>query len=394
MNLEEKISKISLQLKNEIINISDYIFSNPELGDKEFLSSKYLVNLLEANGFRIQYPYLEIETAFRAEFGDNDGPKIAFLPEYDALPGYGTNKENAHACGHNWIAAITVGAALVLSRLKDNFKGKIVVIGTPAEETVGRKADMVNRGAFQDIDAVFQMHLSSASSLNSCSLAMDAFEFKFKGKASHAAAAPDEGINALDAVNLTFAGISALRQQLKSDVRIHGIITQGGYAPNIIPDECACRFEVRSEKRSYLNKVSERVKNCAKGAALMTGAKLEISNFENSFDDLRVNKALMEISKKNLEICGIKDFAEIKNSSGSTDLGNVSHVCPTMYGNIGVGDGKTSPHEENFLDYVNSAEAKEKAIMVVQALCCSAIELYENPKILEEAKKELAVSRI
>jgi len=389
MNLQKEINEISLKLRNEITAVSDYIFNNPELGDSEFLSSKYLVNLLKENGFEVEYPYLEIATAFKAEFGDNSGPNIAFLPEYDALPGYGPDKKNAHACGHNWIAAITVGAALVLSKLKDNFKGKIVVIGTPAEETVGRKVDLVNKGAFKNIDAAFQMHLSSTSSLNSWSLAMDAFEFKFKGKASHAAAAPDEGINALDAVNLTFAGISALRQQLKSDVRIHGIITKGGYAPNIIPDECACQFEVRSEKRSYLNKVSERVKNCAKGAALMTGAKLEISNFENSFDDLRVNKTLMEIAKKNLEICGIKDFAETKSSSGSTDLGNVSHVCPTMYGNIGIGDGKTSPHEEKFLDYVNSAEAKEKALMVVQALCYSAIELYENPKILSKAKGEL-----
>lgn len=389
MDLHKKIDETVLFVKDEIENISEYLFNNPELGDDEFLSSKYLVNLLKKNGFEVEYPYLEIPTAFKAEFGDDSGPNIAFLPEYDALPGYGAGKKNAHACGHNWIAAITVGTALVLSKLKDNFKGKITVIGTPAEETVGRKVDLVNKGAFKNIDAAFQMHLSATSSLNSWSLAMDAFQFKFNGKASHAAAAPDEGINALDAVNLTFAGISALRQQLKSDVRIHGIITKGGYAPNIIPDECICRFEVRSEKRSYLNKVSEKVKNCARGAALMTGAKLEISNFENSFDDLRVNNILMEIAKKNLKMYGIKDFVEIKGSSGSTDLGNVSYVCPTMYGNIGVGDGKTNPHEEKFLDYVNSVEAKEKALIVVQALTCSALELYENPETLKKAKEEL-----
>lgn len=392
MNLHKKLNETALLLKSEIENISEYIFCNPELGDSEFLSSKYLVDLLKENGFEIEYPYLEIETAFKAEFGDDNGPCIALLPEYDALPGYGPDKKNAHACGHNWIAAITVGTALVLSKLKNDFKGKIVVIGTPAEETVGRKVDMVNKGAFKNIDAAFQMHLSATSSLNSWSLAMDAFEFKFNGKASHAAAAPYEGINALDAVNLTFAGINALRQQLKSDVRIHGIITKGGYAPNIIPDECTCRFEVRSEKRSYLNEVSERVKNCAKGAALMTGAKLEISNFENSFDDLRVNKTLIEIATKNLKMCGIKDFVEIKSSSGSTDLGNVSHVCPTMYGNIGIGDGKTNPHEEKFLDYVNSSEAKEKALMVVQALCYSAIELYENPETLKKVRSNNASS--
>lgn len=389
MDLHKKVNKTALLLKSQIENISEYLFCHPELGDSEFLSSKYLVDLLKENGFEIEYPYLGIETAFKAEFGDNDGPRIAFLPEYDALPGYGPDKKNAHACGHNWIAAITVGAALVLSKLQDDFKGKIVVIGTPAEETVGRKVDMVNKGAFENIDAVFQMHLGANTSLNSSSLAMDAFEFKFNGKASHAASSPHEGINALDAVNLTFAGISALRQQLKSDVRIHGIVTEGGYAPNIIPEQCTCRFEVRSEKRSYLNEVSERVKNCAKGAALMTGAKLEISNFENSFDDLTVSSTLTEIAKKNLEKCGIKDFIDRKDPPGSTDLGNVSYVCPTMYGNIGVGDGKTKPHEEKFLDYVNSTEAKEKALMVVQALCYSALELYENAQILKMAKEEL-----
>lgn len=386
MDLHGKVNKTALLLKSQIENISEYLFCHPELGDSEFLSSKYLVDLLKENGFETEYPYWEIETAFKAEFGDNNGPRIAFLPEYDALPGYGPDKKNAHACGHNWIAAITVGAALVLSKLQDDFKGKIVVIGTPAEETVGRKVDMVSKGAFENIDAVFQMHLGANTSLNSSSLAMDAFEFKFNGKASHAASSPHEGINALDAVNLTFAGISALRQQLKSDVRIHGIVTEGGYAPNIIPEQCTCRFEVRSEKRSYLNEVSERVKNCAKGAALMTGTKLEISNFENSFDDLMVNSTLTEIAKKNLERCGIKDFIDRKDPPGSTDLGNVSYVCPTMYGNIGVGDGKTKPHEEKFLDYVNSTEAKEKALMVVQALCYSALELYENPEILKKLK--------
>lgn len=388
MDLFKKVDETTAALKSEIENINEYIFYNPELGDNEFTSSKYLVNLLEKNHFKVEFPYMEIKTAFRAEFGNNVGPSIVFLAEYDALPGYGSDKKNAHACGHNWISAITVGSALVLSKLKDNFKGKIVVIGTPAEETVGRKVDMVNKGAFEGIDAVFQMHLGANTSLNSSSLAMDAFQFKFNGKASHAASAPHQGINALDAVNLTFAGISALRQQLKSDVRIHGIVTEGGYAPNIIPDQCTCRFEVRSEKRDYLNEVSERVKNCAKGAALMTGTALEISNFENSFDDLVVNSVLIEIAKKNLEKCGIKDFVERKDPPGSTDLGNVSYACPTMYGNIGVGDGKTKPHEEKFLEYVNSTEAKEKAIMVVRAISYSAVELYLNPELLEKAKRE------
>lgn len=361
MNLHEQINTITLQLKDEIYAISDYIFNNPELGDEEFISSKYLVDLLGKYGFKIEYPYLGMETAFRAELGNTAYPTIAFLPEYDALPGYGVQKKNAHACGHNWIAATTVGAALVLSKLGENFRGKIVVIGTPAEESVGRKVDMVKGGAFADIDAVFQMHLSVNTSLNATALAMDSYEFKFKGKASHAAAYPHEGVNALDAVNLTFAGINALRQHVKPDVRIHGIITQGGYAPNIVPDNSICRISVRASKRDYLNEVSEKVKNCARGAAIMTGTKLEISNFENSYDDLIVNSILKELAYKSFTEAGFKYFSDEAENPGSTDIGNVSYAAPTMYGNIKIGDGTVKVHEEDFLKHANSDDAKEKS---------------------------------
>lgn len=393
-NLYKEVDKISSILKDDIEEISNYIFNHPELGDRELLSSKYLVDLLKENGFKVEYPYLDIATAFRAEFGDETGPTIAFLPEYDALPGYGKENKNAHACGHNWIAATTVGAALVLSRLKDNFNGKIVVLGTPAEETTGRKVDMVNKGAFKDIDAVFQMHLAEETSLNSTALAMDSYEFSFKGKASHAAAYPHEGINALDAVNLTFAGINALRQQLRQDVRIHGIITEGGSAPNIIPENCACRIEVRSRNRSYLNEVSERVKNCARGAALMTGAKLSISNFENSYDDLHVNAVLQALHRTSLEKAGFKEFSKEERNPGSTDIGNVSYAAPTMYANIGIAQGKAKVHEEEFLEYANSCEAKEKILMVVRAFSYSALELFNNKELLEKVKEEFNVYKI
>lgn len=388
MDLHEKINNITLQLKDEVYAISDYIFDNPEIGDEEFLSSKYLVDLLRKYGFKVEYPYLGMETAFRAELGNTDYPTIAFLSEYDALPGYGIQRENAHACGHNWIAATTVGAALVLSKLGKIFEGKLVVIGTPAEETVGRKVDMVKKGIFDDIDAVFQMHLSVNTSLNATALAMDSYEFKFKGKASHAAAYPHEGINALDAVNLTFAGINALRQHVKPDVRIHGIITDGGYAPNIVPDNCACRISIRASKRSYLNEVSEKVKNCARGAAIMTGTELEISNFENSYDDLIVNSTLKELAYKNFTEAGFDDFSDEAENPGSTDIGNVSYAAPTIYGNIKIGDGTVKVHEEDFLKYANSDEAKEKALMVVKAFAYSAVDLCKNPEILKKAREE------
>lgn len=393
-NLEKKSDEIVLELKDQIEEISDYIFNNPELGDEEFISSQYLVNLLIKNGFKVQYPYLEIATSFRAEFGDDEGPNIAFLAEYDALPGYGEEKRPAHACGHNWIAGSTVGAALALSKMKSNFKGKVIVIGTPAEETTGRKIDLANKGAFDDIDSVFQMHLYENTNLKAKALAMDSWEFEFTGKASHAAVYPYEGINALDAVNLTFAGINALRQQLKSDVRICGVITSGGEAPNIISEKGVCRFYVRSEKRSYLNQVSERVKNCARGAALMTGANLKINQFENSYDDLMLNSILVKLMEKNLERAGFEKLSTEEEIPGSTDIGNVSHKAPTLYGNVGIADGKAKVHEEEFLEYANSVEAKKRMLMTVKAFVHSALELFNDPELLKKVKEEFEKSRI
>lgn len=372
--------------EKQILDISEFIFSNPELGDQEFVSSAYLVQLLKDSGFRVEYPYCGLPTAFRAEFGDQPGPKVGFLAEYDALPGYGPEMKPAHACGHNWIAASTVGAALLLSRQTPPVKGTIVVFGTPAEETFGRKIDLVKHGVFDDIDATFQLHLSDSTNLRARALAMDSVRFEFIGRATHAAAYPQNGINALDAVNLTFAGISALRQQLAPDVRIHGIITDGGKAANIIPERGVCEFYVRAEKRAYLNEVTEKVKNCARGAALMTGAKLNIGAFENSYDDLLVNPVLNELMFDCLTKAGITDFSDVPEMAGSTDVGNVSHRAPTLYGNMGVGGGKCGPHEAAFLPHVNSAEAQEKLLMSAHAFADAATRLFSDPALLGRVK--------
>jgi amidohydrolase len=198
-------------------------------------------------------------TAFVAKMQRGKGPVAAFLAEYDALPGYGTDHHALHACGHNWIAAAAVGSALKLAQMTD-WQGTVLVIGTPAEETIGGKIELYRAGVFHDVDVCFEMHLHECNSLKPEALAIDPWEFVFTGKAAHASSSPYLGINALDAVNLTFAGISALRQQLKPDVRIHGIITEGGSAVNVIPDQAVCRFHVRSQTRSELDAVSERVK--------------------------------------------------------------------------------------------------------------------------------------
>lgn len=369
----------------EFEEVSTFIFEHPELGEKEYVSSKYLTDKIRKHGFEVQYPYCDIETAFRAELKCGDGPKVAFLAEYDALPGYGENHDkNGHACGHNWIAALTYGVCVSLSKLKDLFKGTIVFMGTPAEETVGAKCDMIDRGAFDDIDAVFQMHLGGINNLDTVALAMDSIEFSFEGVAAHAAAYPHLGVNALDAVQLTYAGINALRQHITPDARIHGIITNGGQAANIVPHKAQCRITIRAEKREYLNTLTQKVINCARGAELMTGAKLSYRNFENSFDDLVNNENLRNLVKKNLIKTGITEFTKPNGSFGSSDIGNVSHVCPTFYCEIDATGGKEAfVHEEGFLQVANSEEAHDKLNKSIKALVLSAIEVSQNPDILK-----------
>ncbi|MGL5346570.1 MAG: M20 family metallopeptidase [Peptostreptococcaceae bacterium] len=382
---------IANEMKSEFESVSDFILNNPELGGEEYISSKYLTDKIKEYGFEVTYPYLGIETAFRAELGDNEGPAIAFLAEYDALPGYGEhNDKAAHACGHNWIAASTLGACVVLSRLSEYFNGKIIFIGTPAEETIGYKYDLVENGAFNDIDVAFQMHIESENNLNCKSLAMDSIEFEFTGVAAHAASHPHKGINALDSVNLMFAGVNALRQHVTSDVRIHGIITNGGQAANIVPEKAMCQYYIRAQERKYLEEVTEKVINCAKGASLMTGAKLSYRNFENPFDNIINVKSLQELTKRNLQDVGVVDFLEgTDGPTGSTDVGNVSQVCPTMYTELKLDvNPMVYVHDKAFLKYLDTDKAYDILHKAIKSMVTSSLEIYLDKELLNNIKDE------
>lgn len=380
-----RLAEENIELYN---HICDEIFRHPELGEQEVYSSQFLVSEMEKRGFRVQMPYGGLDTAFRCEIGSGS-PKVAFLAEYDALPGYGPNKDtNGHACGHNWIAASAFGAADVLAQMKDSFEGTIVYIGTPAEEMRGGKVDLVNNGCFDDIDAVFQMHLTSGGTkINNRTLAIDSVEFTFEGVAAHASGNPWKGVNALDACYLTFSGINALRQHITTDARVHGIIEEGGVAPNIVPSHCVCKFYVRAADREYLNELTQKVINCAKGAELMTGAKLSVRYFENSYDDLRCNPLLTSLMAKNLDELGVTYDATEQQPSGSSDLGNVSKVCPTCYVSMDVGNTDGSAcHEEPFLQHVNSPLAYDKNLKAVKAMAATALDFLTD----EEVRKQLA----
>ena len=388
--LKELARRIADENAADFQNVNQTIYDFAELGNQEYKSTAFLAEKLKELGFSVQLPYAGIDTAIRAEYGRGK-PKIAFMAEYDALPGYGPDKnQNGHACGHNFIAANCYGACAVLAKMKEHFDGTIVFIGAPAEETTGGKVDLVKAGAFDDIDAVIQIHIKGGeiTELGNTTLAIDSVEFSFEGVAAHAAAFPERGVNALDAAYLTFNGINALRQHVTPDARIHGIITEGGVAANITPNRAVAQFYVRAADRSYLNSLTQKVINCAKGAELMTGAKLTVRYFENSFDNFLQNSVLKDLMEQNLYLAGeSRENVDTRPlpPNGSSDIGNVSHVVPTVYVSMAAHNPNNSDcHEEAFLPYCTGSYGFAALDKAVKAQAFTALDLFADPQIIEK----------
>lgn len=367
------------------IEISHRIHNNPEIGNEEFFASEELTNLLQEEGFAVERDVAGHKTAFVARYkSTKPGPSIAFLAEYDALPGIG------HACGHNIIGTMSVAAAISLSKVVDEVGGEAVVFGTPAEEggpNGSAKGSFVKHGLVEGIDAAMMIHPQGVTNLTSPSLAVDPLDFEFIGAAAHAAATPEKGINALDAVIQLFNGINALRQHVTSDVRIHGIITHGGDAPNIVPEYAKARFFIRAATRKGLNEVTKRVKAIAEGAALATGAKLNIIAFQNEVDNLLLNDTFNEVFKDIIEELGEK-VAGGRDGIGSTDAGNISQVVPTIHPYIKIGPDDLVPHTIEFREAAKSKKGDEALIKGAKALALTALRLITEPYLLDAIKKE------
>ncbi|ACB84701.1 M20 family metallopeptidase [Natranaerobius thermophilus] len=381
--IKTEVIKEIKNLEKELGSIADFIHQNPEPGLEEFQAVKLLTNKLSQEGFEVQQPIAGLETAFKASYQSQHSPypKIGFLAEYDALP-------EGHSCGHNLIAAMSYGAGVALKRLLDKFQGgTIEIYGTPAEETDGAKVTMVEQGIFNHLDAALICHPGSKNMVLDSSLAMDAIEFKFYGKAAHAAAAPHEGINALDAVISLFNNINSLRQQLTTDVRIHGIITEGGSAPNIIPEKGVARFYVRASERDYLNQVVSKVINCASGAAQATGCQYEYDYFELSFDNMITNKTLADSFQQNLKELGAVIHAPGGNF-GSTDMGNVSHVTPSIHPFISISSRDIAAHTDAFKEAAGSKEGKQGMLLGAKALAMTGADLLVQPELIDRIKAD------
>lgn len=371
------------QLKPKLWEISDDLYYHPELGDQEYRSMGILVDFLKKHQFQVETGLVDRETSFRATYNsEKPGPTIAFMAEYDALP------EVGHGCGHNMIATMGIGAGIVLSKVLDKIGGKVIVFGTPAEETNGAKVPLAEAGYFEEVDVAMMVHPGDVSSESGESLAMDAIQFSYYGKTSHAAAAPEEGINALDSVIQLFNGVNALRQHVKSDVRIHGIITEGGVAANVVPEHAVAQFYVRAKKRNYLNKVVNQVKEIANGAAAMTGASLEISNYELSYDDMQTNKTLSQQFTKYLYEAGEKTIHPPKKSLGSIDMGNVSQICPAIHPYIGLDQPGLIAHTREFADRTITDIGHTVIARGALALALTGAEVIQQPTLLQAIKDE------
>lgn len=372
--------------KELYIKTSHDIHDNPEIGNEEFFASGLHVKNLTDAGFEVEKAVAGHETSFYAvKDSGKPGPTVAYLAEYDALAGLG------HGCGHNIIGTTSVAAGIALSKLIDETGGRVVVLGTPAEEggpNGSAKGSFANQGFLKDVDVALMLHPGGKTGLTPESLAVDPLDFKFYGKTAHASGAPHLGINALDAVIQLFNGINALRQQLPEDVRIHGIITHGGDAPNVIPDYASARFYIRAESWKKTIETSDKVRAIAEGAALATGAEVKIERFQNEVKDLVVTPVLDEVLGDELTEVGEDVVREKRKGKGSTDAGNISYEVPTAHGHIKIGPEGLPGHTVEFREAAKSELGDQAIITGAKALAATGYRLLTDQTLLEEVKKD------
>lgn len=365
------------------------IHDHPEVSNYEFYSSDVLIQQLEKEGFTVTKEVAGHRTGFDARYvSAKEGPTLAFLAEFDALPGIG------HACGHNLFGTYSVLAASGLKQVIDEIGGEIRVYGTPGEEggeNGSAKGSFVREGFFNDVDAALCIHPAYRYSKTTKSLANDPVDIKFYGKASHAATAPEKGINALEALLQVFNGINGLRLHLPKDVNIHGIITDGGVAANVVPEYAAGRFYLRAANRKTLDEVYKKVENIVKGAALATGTSYEFGLFQNAVDDVIVTPLFDEVFFNHAQAAGVPsdeiDTSE-RASLGSSDVGNVSQVIPTIQPTVSISDDYIAGHSEEFKAAARSEKGLASIAIAAELLANTALDLLQDPELLAAIKAQ------
>jgi len=374
---------------DELVAISHEIHANPELGYQERFASSRLAGALRGHGIEVEHPAFGIETSFAGRIG-SDGPLVAICCEYDALPGVG------HGCGHNVIGALGVGAGIALAGVAEACGGRVLVLGTPAEElNGGGKVRLLELGAFEDVDVAMMAHPEAGDVERVPYLAADTVDVVFHGKAAHASSSAHKGLNALDALVNAYNALAMLRQQTQPDEKVHGIITDGGQAENIIPVRAAGRWKVRARNQARLDRLKDRVLACFEGAAIQTGCTFE-ATWEGGYTDVLANRAVAAAYRRNGEALG-RRFVEPEvipvHVAGSTDMGNVSKVVPSIHPALWACPLGTPGHSIEMAAAAVSELADRAVVDGAKMLAMTAIDVWLQPDLLDAARAELAAAR-
>ena len=382
-SVKAQISNAVEALAQEMYGISDFLKAHPETAYQEYKACDHLSAVLEEKGFQVQKSVGQVDTSFLARpvNGQSGRPIVAFLAEYDALPKIG------HGCGHNLIAAASLGAAIALNKILKIDSGGLVVVGTPAEEGGGGKARLAEAGVFQDMDLAMMFHPGGLNIAGKDMLGRIKFRMEFFGRTAHASGSPDKGINALDAMVAAYSSINAIRQHLRPDGRIHGIITHGGDAPNIIPDYAAGLFYVRAGSRSYRDEIFNRVTNCAKGAAMALGAECRIEIDPPKLDPMKRNAALESVITANMEALGITPDPD-DGRRGSSDIGNLSHYLPSMHPVLAIVEPEIPGHSVEFREATTSDRGRQALLNAAKMLAMTAFDYLTSPELRKQVAAE------
>ncbi len=371
----------------ELIELSLRIHANPEVAYHEEKASAWLSDYLESHGFEVTRGIAGLPTAFRAVAGARR-PVVAILAEYDALPGIG------HACGHNIIATSAVGAGIGLRAVLEALDGSVQVSGTPAEEVYGGKVQMIRAGAFDGIDAAMMVHPGSRDAVIARALACAELSIEYFGREAHAAAQPENGINALEALIIAFNAINSLRQHIRRSARVHGVITDGGQAPNIVPGRSAASFLVRAEDDDYLEELKQRVVACFEAGAQATGARVELRWNPNQYAAMQTNAPLAAAFRRNFAAVGRQvPEVETPRPMGSTDMGNVSKIVPGIHPTIAIAPPDVSGHSPQFAEYAASESGKKAVIDAAKALAMTAIDVFTDADLRQKMQDAFVRSR-
>ena len=389
--LKLQVIEIIDQKRTVLEDVARYLYENPELGSEEFKAFEKLTSVLEEHGFTIEKGVYDMPTAFVARRrGKKNVPKVAVIAEYDALPGVG------HGCGHNLISAAAIGAGIASGAVVEDLFGEILVVGTPAEEgrgpSGGSKIIMANNGFWDDIAGVIMLHPGNAWTVGGQALGISGLSFEFKGQTSHAAASPHMGRNALNAATLAYTATHMVRQEARRDANlvIHGIISEGGLASNIIPDKAVLDLGVRSSEEQYLDEMVERLAKCGEGAAHAMEVEVEITK-RKGYKSKKLNIPLIKTLWGNyLELdAPVKDWKDsiLAIPLASTDFGDVSQRCPSAGSNIGVTPAGTPGHSTLLADATVTKKGLDAMIIGAKALGMTLVELLVKLEILDEAKE-------